>query len=297
VDVEDWFHIMEVEGTPDLDEWERLPSRVEGNFIELLEILATAEVRATCFTLGWIAERFPGLLREAAGQGHEIASHGYSHQPIRLLSRAQFREDIRRAKAAIEDAIGRPVTGYRAPGFSVTRQTAWAFGEIARAGHAYDSSVFPGRHGHGGIPDAPLHPHVIHTEHGELIEFPNTMIGTPFGSMTFFGGGYLRLFPMPLVSAMARRVRNSGRGVMWYIHPREIDPVHPRVAMSAVRRFKSYVGLKRVRAKLGHVLCAGNFATLDELVPWVRQQRRDYAVDGYPDVRPATPDALCRVLS
>jgi polysaccharide deacetylase family protein (PEP-CTERM system associated) len=295
IDVEDWFHIMEVEGAPALSEWEQLPARVERNFLDLLQILEDANVKASCFTLGWVADRFPGVLREASQLGHEIASHGYGHQPIHLLSRAQFREDIRRAKGIIEDATGKAVNGYRAPGFSITRETSWALNEIAGAGYGYDSSIFPGRHGHGGVPDAPRHPHRIQTEHGELVEFPSTMVDTALGPLTFFGGGYLRLFPMPLIAIMARRVRNSGRGVMWYVHPREIDPTHPRVEMSAVRRFKSYVGLKRVRAKLTRILSAGNFATLEELVPAVRRNGEGYEVDGYPSVPPiAQRDALCR---
>jgi polysaccharide deacetylase family protein (PEP-CTERM system associated) len=293
IDVEDWFHIMEVKGTPTLSEWEHLPSRLEDNFSEILDILEGAKVRATCFTLGWVADRFPKLLRDACRRGHEVASHGYGHQPVHALSPAQFREDIRRAKAAIENAIGQPVTGYRAPGFSITRKTTWALGEIAGAGYTYDSSIFPGTHGHGGIPGAPRQPHVIQTEHGALVEFPSTMVDTPLGPLTFFGGGYLRLFPMPLVSLMARRVRNSGRGVMWYLHPREIDPQHPRVAMSAVRRFRSYVGLRRVRAKLAHILLAGDFATLNELAPAVRQASAGYEADSYPDIRPVARAALC----
>jgi polysaccharide deacetylase family protein (PEP-CTERM system associated) len=297
IDVEDWFHIMEVKGTPGLSEWEHIPSRIENNFLELLRILENAKVKSTCFALGWVADRFPRLLREACRHGHEIASHGYGHQPVHTLSPAQFREDIRRAKAAIEDATGEPVTGYRAPGFSITRKTSWAFGEIVAAGYAYDSSIFPGTHGHGGIPGAPRRPHVIQTEHGDLVEFPNTMVDTPLGPLTFFGGGYLRLFPMPLVSLMARRVRRSGRGVMWYLHPREIDPHHPRIEMSAARRFRSYVGLKGVHAKLTRVLSASQFATLNELVPAVRRDAAGYEAAGYPDSRLVVRDELCRVSS
>jgi polysaccharide deacetylase family protein (PEP-CTERM system associated) len=265
IDVEDWFHILEVTGTPDLASWDSHPSRLEANFRALLDLLASLNVNATCFVLGWVAMRFPSLLREASERGHEIASHGFGHEIVSGISRAQFREDIRGAKAAIEDATGRPVVGYRAPGFSITRATPWAFDEIIEAGHTYDSSVFPARHGHGGMPGAPRHPHIIHSETGRLIEFPVSIADTPFGPQCCFGGGYLRLIPMWLVMAMAERVRGDGRGVVWYIHPREIDPGHPRLQMSLKRRFKSYVNLRGTAGKLKAILRNGNFATFSEL--------------------------------
>ncbi len=134
IDVEDWFHILEVTGTPDFAIWDSLPARVESNFRALLDLLTASNVRATCFALGWVARRFPKLLREAADLGHDVASHGFGHQIVGDLSRTQFRDDIRAAKAAIEDATGRPVFGYRAPGFSITRDTPWAFDEIIEAG-------------------------------------------------------------------------------------------------------------------------------------------------------------------
>ena len=265
IDVEDWFHIMEVTGTPELAIWDSLPTRVEANFRTLLELLGERNVKATCFALGWIARRFPQLLREAADLGHDVASHGYGHQLVHGLSPAQFREDIRTAKAAIEDATGRCVKGYRAPGFSITRDTPWAFDEIIEAGYLYDSSVFPAAHGHGGMPGAPRHPYHVRSTAGRLIEFPVSISDTPFGPQCFFGGGYLRLIPLWLVMTMAERVRNEGRGVVWYIHPREIDPRHPRLQMSLKRRFRSYVNLRGTAGKLKAILLTGKFATFDEL--------------------------------
>jgi polysaccharide deacetylase family protein (PEP-CTERM system associated) len=265
VDVEDWFHILEVTGTPDLAGWDSLPSRVERNFRVLLDLFAEVDVKATCFALGWVAKRFPGLLREAAERGHDIASHGFGHQIVRSLSQAQFREDICTAKATIEDATGRPVRGYRAPGFSITRDTPWAFDEIIQAGYIFDSSVFSAPHGHGGMPGAPRHPYVVRSATGSLIEFPVSIADTPFGPQCFFGGGYLRLVPLWLIQAMAKRVRNDGRGVIWYIHPREIDPDHPRLKMSLKRRFRSYVNLRGTAGKLKAILRTGNFVTCSEL--------------------------------
>jgi polysaccharide deacetylase family protein (PEP-CTERM system associated) len=265
IDVEDWFHILEASGTPDLSRWDALPSRLERNFRVLLDLLRVNNVRATLFILGWVADRFPGLMREAADLGHEMASHGYAHQVVDSLSRAAFREDIRRAKTAIEDATGRGVAGYRAPGFSITCQTPWAFDEIAEAGYRYDSSVFPARHGHGGIPEASRSPWRIECSSGQLIEIPVSIADTLLGPQCFFGGGYLRLFPLGLVQAMGRRVRNEGRGVIWYIHPREIDPDHPRLSMPLKRRFKSYVNLRGTANKLQAILRSGSFVTMGEL--------------------------------
>jgi polysaccharide deacetylase family protein (PEP-CTERM system associated) len=272
IDVEDWFHILEVIGTPDLPTWDHLESRVERNLRALLDLLGTYEIKATCFTLGWIADRFPKLLREAADAGHEIASHGYGHQVLDALSPTAFRDDIRRAKTAIEDAIGRPVYGYRAPGFSITSRTPWAIEELVVAGYLFDSSVFPAPHGHGGIPEAPRHPYVQQTQSGNLVEFPISVVDTPFGAHCFFGGGYLRLSPLWIIKAMAKRVRADGRGVIWYIHPREIDPGHPRLSMPLKRRFKSYVNLWSTTHKLKAILAGGAFTTFSQLALQVSRQ-------------------------
>lgn len=265
IDVEDWFHILDVTGTRELTKLDSLPTRVESNFRALLDLLSEFDVKATCFFLGSIARRFPRLLHEAAALGHDIASHGNSHQIICSISRAKFREDIRAAKAAIEDVTGRSIHGYRAPGFSITQETSWAFEEIIEAGYSFDSSVFPGRHGHGGIPKAPRYPYVIRTAAGRLMEFPVSITDTPFGPQCCFGGGYLRLFPVWLIQLMARRVRTEGRGVVWYIHPRDIDPDQPRLRMSLKRRFKSYVNLQSTARKLEAILRGGDFVTLNEL--------------------------------
>ena len=212
-----------------------------------------------------MAERFPRLLRDAANLGHDIASHGYGHQVVYSITRTQFREDIRKAKAVIEDATGRPVKGYRAPGFSITAKTPWAFDEILEAGYVFDSSVFPARHGHGGIPGACRSAHVIRSTAGRLVEFPISIADTPFGPQCCFGGGYLRIFPLWFVQAMARRVREDGRGVVWYIHPREINPHHPRLQLPLRRRFKAYVNLRGTAGKIATILQGGNFATFSEL--------------------------------
>ena len=161
VDVEDWFHILDAPAAPRIEEWDSLPSRVEMNFRKLLELFGRHQVHATCFFLGWVAERFPHLVHEAIAQGHEIASHGYSHRLAYEMSPAEFLEDIQRARRLLQDISGQSVIGYRAPGFSVTKKIPWFFEKIAEAGYRYDSSVFPGLSGHGGIEHSPCAPYVI----------------------------------------------------------------------------------------------------------------------------------------
>ena len=254
VDVEDWFHILDLPCSPPTEEWLKLPSRVEANFSRMLEILAEHRAQATCFFLGWVAERFPHLVTAAAQAGHEIASHGWAHQLAYSMSRENFREDARRSRKFLEDVTGQEVWGYRAPGFSCTADTPWFFEELVRAGYRYDSSVFPAERGHGGMRQGQLAPYSITTPAGELVEFPATVANVAGRRMCFFGGGYLRLFPLSVIRVMARRVLNEQRPVFFYVHPREIDPEHPRLPMSPWRRFKSYVNLATTEPKIHGLL-------------------------------------------
>ncbi len=254
VDVEDWFHILDVPSAPEISAWRSLPSRLEANFRRLLELFREYNVRATCFFLGYMAEMFPHLVTEADSLGHEVASHTYAHRLAYQMSCREFREDAQRARKLLEDIIGKPVLGYRSAGFSVTDKTPWFFDALAEAGYCYDSSVFPASRGHGGMSCAKTAPHVIETPSGRLIEFPITvtkLLGKP---VCLFGGGYLRFFPYPLVRRMSHRVLREGRPVVFYIHPREIDPTHPRLPMGLKRRFKSYYNLASTEPKLRRIL-------------------------------------------
>ena len=229
VDVEDWFHILDVPSVPTIDQWASLPSRVERNFSKLLDLFSEKNVQVTCFFLGWVAERFPHLVKEAADRGHEVASHGYGHRLVYELSRAEFYEDVRNARLLLEDISGVEVVGYRAPGFSTTDETPWFFDALAEAGYQYDSSVFPAQRGHGGMPQGRREPHRV-GENDALLEVPITVADLLGKPTCFFGGGYLRLFPYWLIRKMAQQVLAEGRPVVFYIHPREIDPAHPRLA-------------------------------------------------------------------
>jgi len=254
VDVEDWFHILDVPSAPGLEEWPALPSRVEGNLLRLLDLFAEHDARVTCFFLGWVAERFPGLVKEAAARGHEIASHGYAHRLVYAMERQEFLQDAAGSRKLLEDICGAAVAGYRSAGFSATEKTPWFFETLAEAGYQYDSSVFPGPRGHGGMRTETLFPHRIAHNSTGLVEFPITLADLLGRPMCFFGGGYLRLFPYWLIRRMANKVLDEGRPVIFYVHPREIDATHPRLPMPAVRRFKSYVNLKTTETKIARIL-------------------------------------------
>jgi polysaccharide deacetylase family protein (PEP-CTERM system associated) len=265
IDVEDWFHLLDLPSTPPISTWDALPSRVENNFLKLLDILDENGAQATCFFLGWVAQRFPHLVREAAKRGHEIASHGYSHILAYQVTADEFYEDALRAKKAIEDISGQAVWGYRASGFSVTEATPWFFEKLIEAGYRYDSSVFPGSRGHGGMRDAQCAPYEIECP-GGFMEFPASVekvIGHP---ICFFGGGYLRLFPYSVIRRMTRRVLRQGRPVIFYVHPREIDLQAPRLAMGMSRRFKSYVNLGTTEPKIRNLLSEFEMATFRDFM-------------------------------
>ena len=254
VDVEDWFHILNAKSTPSLSTWDKLPSRVEGNLYRLLDLFSEKQVHVTCFFLGWVAERFPHLVRESAKRGHEIASHGYAHRLVYDMNPAEFYQDALHSREILEDIAGAAVVGYRSAGFSQTGRTPWFFEQLARAGYQYDASVFPAVGGHGGMRKACRTPYAIVHGTTKLIEVPRTVARVAGESMCFFGGGYLRLFPYWLIRRMARQVLNAGRPLVFYVHPREIDPTHPRLPLSSFRRFKCYVNLDETEGKILRIL-------------------------------------------
>ncbi len=254
IDVEDWYHILDVPSAPEISGWDGLPARVEDNFRRLLDILGETQSPATCFFIGHIARRFPHLVREAKARGHEIASHSYAHRLVYTMTPKEFLDDATDSRKILEDISGAPVTGYRASGFSVTEATPWFFETLVEAGFKYDSSTFPASRGHGGMKNGRLAPYRRQTPAGELVEFP-VSVAEVFGKrLCFFGGGYLRLSPYPLVKHMSNVVLGEGRPVIFYVHPREIDPHHPRLPMNALRTFKTYVNLRTTEQKIRNIL-------------------------------------------
>jgi polysaccharide deacetylase family protein (PEP-CTERM system associated) len=266
VDVEDWFHILQIPGAPDLAEWDRLPSRVERDFLRLLDLFDETGTHVTCFFLCWVAERFPRLVREAVARGHEIASHGYAHRLVFEQSSNDFLGDIRRAKAILEDLAGESVKGYRSPGFSATSRTDWFFECLVEAGYEYDSSIFPAKRTHGGMLNARREPHLVTTQSGSILEFPVSVANLAGQPVCFFGGGYLRLFPYSWIRRAAEQVIAAGRPVIFYVHPREIDPDHPRLKMSLGRRFRSYVNLRSTEQKIVNIASEFPLTTFREFI-------------------------------
>jgi polysaccharide deacetylase family protein (PEP-CTERM system associated) len=243
VDVEDYFHASAFDRVVPRTSWFERESRVVGNTHRLLEFFHAHRVTGTFFVLGWVAERFPSLVREIAACGHELASHGYHHQLIYTLTRDQFRDDVRRAKAIIEDTGGLPVAGYRAPSFSIIRASLWALDVLLEEGHHYDASIFPIHHDRYGIPDAPRLPHVIERAAGSIIEVPasTTRIGPM--NLPIAGGGYFRVLPYAFTRWGIARLNAAGQPAIFYIHPWEIDPDQPRLSGSRTTAWRHYWNL------------------------------------------------------
>jgi len=265
VDVEDWFHILDSPAIPGLSEWDSLELRVARNTESILGLLDDTGLKATFFWLGWCAERNPLLVRRCAELGHEIASHGYAHVLAYQVGRSGFAADTRKGRAVIEDIIGREVIGFRAAGFGATDDTDWLFEEIRAAGYTYDSSVFPARRGHGGMANSQLESHIIKTEAGNLVEIPQSVVSIFGKRISLFGGGYLRLAPRWLIRWGISKLETAGRPLVIYVHPREVDPHHPRLPLSPIRRFKSYVNLRTTMPKLRWLCQNHRFQTMGEL--------------------------------
>lgn len=265
-DLEDWFHILDLpDWQPTVSDWAALPSRVEFGVKQILKLLSDNHVHSTFFVLGWIAERYPQLVKQIDSCGHEIACHGYKHDLIYDLSPKQFREDIHRAKVLIEDIIGKSIMGYRGPGFSITENNLWAFDVIAEEGFCYDATVYPGNHGHGGLPNMPFIPFIIKTVKGySIVEFPVTVLKLRRYCVAFSGGGYFRIFPYILIKRFITSYNKKGSPVMVYIHPRDIDPHTPRLAMPLKRRFKCYVNISGSYEKMEMLLKNHSFTSIKE---------------------------------
>ena len=253
VDVEDYFQVSALASHFPRQNWDRVPRRVEANVLRLLELFATHGARATFFTLGWIAERHPDLVRRIAAAGHEIASHGHVHQRASEQTPGAFLADIRLAKAILEDLTGQVVAGYRAPSFSIGTANPWAHDCIVEAGYAYSSSVYPVRHDHYGIPNAPRFPYRLPNG---LLEIPITTARLAGRNWPAGGGGYFRFLPYALSRWQIRRVnRSEGRPAIFYFHPWEVDPAQPRVkGVSVKTRFRHYVNLHRTEPRLKRLL-------------------------------------------
>lgn len=264
VDVEDYFQVSALAPHIDRADWNRIPCRVERNVERILTLLAEAQARATFFTLGWIAERYPRMVRQIVDSGHELASHGYGHLRIHEQTRSEFCADIRRAKRLLEDLSGTEVKGYRAPSFSIGSKNLWAFDAIAEAGHRYSSSVYPIHHDLYGMPEAPRFPY---RPRSDLVEIPISTTAVLRRNLPAGGGGYFRLLPYRLSRALIRRVNElDRRPSVFYFHPWEIDAAQPRVPGTSLKtRFRHYVNLDRTEARLRRLLRDFRWRRMDEV--------------------------------
>jgi polysaccharide deacetylase family protein (PEP-CTERM system associated) len=251
VDVEDYFQVSAFDRVVSRHAWDSFDSRVVPNTSRLLELFDRAGVRATFFVLGWIAERFPALVRDIAARGHEVASHGYHHQLLYTLTPQQFREDVRAAKHVLEHIIGAPVLGFRAPTFSVVESTLWALDVLIEEGYAYDASIFPIHHDRYGIPGAERHVHVLRRAAGSLVEMPASTVRIGGVNLPIGGGGYFRLLPYGWTTWGIRRVNRTERQpAVFYVHPWEVDPDQPRFDVGRAAGFRHYTGLRTTAERL-----------------------------------------------
>ena len=254
-DVEDYFHVSAFDRVVPRSRWDSLEHRVDASTDRVLAVLADADVRATFFVLGWVAERFPGLVRRIAAGGHELASHGYGHRLVYELSPDEFRQDLRRSRAAIESAVAAPIVGYRAPSYSITMKSLWALDVLIEEGFTYDASIFPIHHDRYGIPDAPRHPYRIDRAAGHIWEIPPSTVRLAGTNLPVAGGGYFRLLPYRWTRwGIGWLNRREERPAIFYLHPWELDPGQPRLGASGLSRVRHYRNLDRTEARLRRLL-------------------------------------------
>lgn len=265
VDVEDYFQVQAFAKCIDRSAWTSLPSHVEANTQRMLEQFARHDIKATFFTLGWVAERFPALVRRIVANGHELASHGFGHQLVHELSPDQFRHDLTRAKDVLEEAGGVEVKGYRAPTFSIGPQNPWAFEILAETGHQYSSSVYPVKHDLYGAPDSPRSPY--RPTKLDLLELPMTTLQLGRKNLPIAGGGYFRLVPYWLYrQALARFNQVESRPSIFYIHPWEIDADQPPIAGAGrLARFRHHVNIRAVPRRLDRLLSDFRWGRMDQV--------------------------------
>jgi polysaccharide deacetylase family protein (PEP-CTERM system associated) len=267
VDLEDYYHVSAFANHVDMDQWGARASRVEANTGKLLDLLDAAQRKATFFVLGWVAQRDPKLIRHIAERGHEIACHSLEHRLVYSMSPADFREDTRRAVCLLEDAGGTAVRGYRAPSFSITAKSLWAFEILAELGFTYDSSVFPVRHINYGMPEAPRKPYCIDTPSGVLVEFPMPTLEMAGRRSPLAGGAYLRLLPYWYTQWGIHFLNNhEQQSVCIYVHPWELDPEQPRMNGNLTSRLRHYIGLRGTQKKIASLLRDFEFCPLGLMV-------------------------------
>ena len=274
VDVEDYFQVTSFEGVVPRNQWDSQESRVVASTERILELFSQHDVRGTFFVLGWVAERFPKLVRRIEAAGHELGCHSHWHRLIYDLTPETFRSDLARSKAAIEDASGSPVTAFRAPSFSITRRSLWALEILVEEGFRVDSSIFPTAHDRYGIPGSAPEIHILPTPAGPIAEFPMTVARLGRLALPVGGGGYFRLYPWFITRRLLAYVNQTcQRPFAFYVHPWEVDPQQPRIrGGSRLSRFRHYVNLHTTHRKLERLLTEFRFGTVTQVVNAWQQQ-------------------------
>ena len=265
VDVEDWFQVQAFAGTIDRADWDSLERRVEGNTARMLDMFAEAGVKATFFTLGWVAERHPALVRRIVAEGHELASHGYFHRLAHEQTPSDFARDVGDARKLLEDTGGVAVKGYRAPTFSINTRNPWAFDVLTEQGYRYSSSIYPIRHDLYGMPEAPRFPY--HPNNGTLLEIPMTTVRLAGRNLPCAGGGYFRLLPYEVFRAGLNRFNHADRAPgIFYTHPWEIDAGQPRVdAAPRMAKFRHYLNLGKMPGRMHCLLRDFSWGRVDQV--------------------------------
>jgi polysaccharide deacetylase family protein (PEP-CTERM system associated) len=267
VDVEEYFHPNAMDAAVAPEDWDALPHRVEGNTLRVLDLLAEIGVRATFFVLGWVAERWPHLVRDIAGAGHEVACHGYAHRLVYKLGRDGFEADVVRARRVLEDCLGARVAGFRAASWSIVAGTPWALDVLVEQGFRYDSSIFPIRHDIYGIPGFSRFPVRVRCAAGDIVEIPPSTVHLLGQNWPVAGGGYLRLLPYRLTRWSIQRInRRDAAPAMVYVHPWELDVDQPRLSASRSARLRQYTNLHRTEPRLRRLLAEFAFAPIAEAV-------------------------------
>lgn len=262
IDFEDWYQGLEIPAS----EWAKFEDRIRIAGARILSLLAERDARATFFILGDIAERHPELIREIAAAGHEIGTHGHSHSFVYRLTPAEFQAEITRCVGVLEDLTGKPVLGHRAPFFSITSEALWAFDVLVECGIRYDSSVFPVLNYRYGIRDAPRWPYEIECAHGTLTEAPVSTWAFGKRNLPVAGGAYFRIYPYALTRAAFRSINKERRAAVFYLHPWEVDPEHPRIPLPRRISLLHYWNLAATEKRLRRLLAEFRFAPLGEVL-------------------------------
>ena len=266
-DIEEHFQVAAFDSVARRRHWESQESRVERNTHLILDLLAAQGLQATMFVLGWVAERHHGLVRRIVEDGHELASHGYAHELITGQRPQDFREDIRRAKNLLENISGTRIFGYRAPTFSITRESEWALPILVEEGYHYDSSIMPVMHDYYGIPGANPRINTIETHAGPIWEVPPSTYTWCGITIPIAGGGYFRLFPYRMLKPILQRVESKGQPLIMYLHPWELDPQQPRMRGSRLSQFRHYLNLEKVSSRLKALTQDFSFGPIRQLIP------------------------------